>query len=362
MQKRTKTAEEVKVNNNNFTFANLNEPSQEKFLLMKTKVSLIISMMLMCVCFTVQAQEIKGKPIAEIFTDFHVNINDTTQNTGFGLNRAYMGYQFLPGGNLSAKLIVNIGEPDELPAGSEPRRYAYYREASISWSDDRLTISMGITGTRIFEFQQKFWGKRYIANTYQSINDYGFVADLGVSADYIFNEVLKADLTIMNGEGYSNLQNDNNLRYSVGFTITPEERIAIRLYGDIQKQETLWQPVLIGFIGFRNSIITIGGELSYKSNIDINRGHHAWGFSATGGINITGNTEIFGRYDFISSVVMSGDALKWNYLNDGSFMVAGIQRTLSSNIKLAFNYQGYYPYSTSRQVTDMFYLNALFKF
>jgi hypothetical protein len=309
-----------------------------------------------------QTLETCGKPIVEIFTDFHINFNDTAKHTGFDLNRAYLGYHFIPGGKISAKIIINIGSPDDLAAGSVPHRYAFCREASLIWSDEKLTVSLGITGTRIFEFQQKFWDKRYVANTYQSINGYGFVADLGLAVDYIFNDFLKADLTLMNGEGYSNLQHDNNFRTSVGFTITPTEVIAIRLYGDIQKQEGLWQPVLIAFAGLKNDLITIGGEISYKSNIDLIQGHHAWGVSATGGISLSEKLEFFGRYDFSSSVIIGSDIMKWNYLKDGSFAIAGLQYTLSQNAKLALNYQGRYPYSPLNMPTDMLFLNALFKF
>jgi hypothetical protein len=309
-----------------------------------------------------QAEETYSRLITEIFTDFHVNFNDTTKHTGFDLNRAYLGYHFLPGGNLSAKIILNIGSPEDLAEGSNPRRYAFFREASMIWSNDDLTITMGITGTRIFEFQQKFWGKRYIANTYQSINGYGFVADLGVAVDYKFNEIVRADITLMNGEGYSELQLDNDLKSSLGITITPTETIALRIYSDIQHQYGLWQTVFVGFAGFKNDLITIGGEISYKSNIDLENGHHAWGISATGGLNVTKKIEIFGRYDVSSSVIMPADIIRWNYLKDYSFVVAGIQYTLSPNAKLALNYQGRYPYSSSNMSTDLIYLNVLFKF
>jgi len=309
-----------------------------------------------------QIKEIPGKPIAEIFTDFHLNFNDTTEKTGFGLNRSYLGYQFLPEGNFSAKIVINIGAPDDLAAGSEPRRYAYCREASITWSDQNLSISMGITGTRIFEFQQKFWGKRYIAKPYQSINGYGFVADLGITVDYKISDLLKADLTIMNGEGYSNIQLDNNVKTSMGVNITPGKNLAFRLYGDIQRAENLWQPVFIGFAGFRNELLYFGGEISYKSNIDITEGHHAWGISATGGINLSRKTELFGRFDYVSSVILPNGILKWNYKADGNFAIAGIQYTVSDNVKAAINYQGRYPYAPNGLVTDLVYLNALFKF
>lgn len=308
------------------------------------------------------SQDSQGKHIAEIFSDFRLNLADTAGKTGFNLKRAYLGYQFTPGGNITAKIIVNLGAPDELADGSKPHRYAFYREASLTWSENRLSVSMGITGTRIFAFQQNFWGKRYVAIPYQAANGYGFVADLGLAADYIINEYLKVDLTVMNGEGYSNLQLDNNLRTSVGLTITPDDKFAFRLYGDIQKVMNLWQPVFIAFAGYKDKLITIGGEFSYKSNIDVVKGHHGFGVSATGGINITEKTELFGRFDFISSVIMPGDALKWNYVSDGNFIIAGIQRTLSPNAKVALNYQGFYPYSSTGLVSDQLLVNVLFKF
>lgn len=103
-----------------------------------------------------QTTEISGKPIAEIYTDFHLNLNDTAKTTGFGLNRAYLGYNFLPAGNFSGSIIVNIGSPDDLPEGAIHRRYAYFREASLSWTNEKINVSFGITGTRIQNYQQKF--------------------------------------------------------------------------------------------------------------------------------------------------------------------------------------------------------------
>jgi hypothetical protein len=329
---------------------------------MKKNLLALIPLLLSCITASGQEQQVQGNAIAEIFTDFHININDTARHTGFALNRAYFGYRFLPGGNFSAQIIINVGSPEDLVTGSTPHRYAFFREASIAWSDKRLTLTMGITNTKLFEFQQKFWGKRYVANTYQSINGYGFVADLGVTAEFKVNKVLQADLILMNGEGYNNLQVDDNLRLSLGLTITPAESLAIRLIGDIQKKDGLWQPMAVGFIGFKNDLITVGGEVSYKSNLDLNKGHHAWGISATGGLNITKKTEIFSRFDYSSSVRVPGDLLQWNYRKDGSLIIAGIQHTFSPNVKIAVDYQGTYPYSSLRQISDLFYINALFKF
>ena len=309
-----------------------------------------------------QTVDQKGKPIAEIFTDFHLNLNDTSKTTGFGLNRAYLGYNFTPEEHLSGTIIVNIGKPEDLAPGSVAKRYGYFREASISYSTENLKISLGITGTRLFDFQQKFWGKRYLANTYQSLNGYGFVADLGIAADYRINDILKADLTIMNGEGYNNIDIDNSIRTTIGLNITPDTHFAIRLYGDITRVKEVWQPMFIGFVGYKNETVTIGAEVTYKSNLDTIAGHHAWGISGTAAMSVAKNTEVFARYDFSTSRVPSDEVMPWNYKRDGVFLITGIQYSFTPNIKIALDYQGVHPYYSSRQVTETLLLNALFRF
>jgi hypothetical protein len=309
-----------------------------------------------------QTAAIQGKPIAEIFADFHYNLDDSLKTTGFGLNRAQFGYNFLPTGYFSGTIIVNIGVPEDLAAGSVHRRYAYFREASITYAKDKLNMSFGITTTRLFDFQQKFWGKRYIANTYQSINGYGFVADLGVVMDYKFNDVVTADVTIMNGEGYSDLQLDNSLRTSAGVTISPVKPLAIRLYGDISRPHGVLQYTLIGFAGYKNELITIGAEASYKSNLDMLEGHDAWGLSATGSVSLSKKTEIFVRYDYSTSVIAHGDILEWNYNNDGRFAVYGFQYTFNPNFRIAIDYQGTFPTDSGKQVSDAIFLNLHFRF
>jgi hypothetical protein len=303
-----------------------------------------------------------GKPIAEIFTDFHLNLDNPTKTTGFGLNRAYIGYSIKPEGSFSGTLIVNIGNPDDLVEGSIRRRYAYFREASVSYAKDKLIVSFGITGTRIFDFQQKFWGKRYIANTYQSINGYGSVADLGVAVDYKFDDTWKGDITIMNGEGFSDIQLDNSVRASAGLTFTPVKQIAARIYGDVENPDDRWRYMIVAFFGFKNDLLTIGGEVSYKSNLDAIEGHDAWGISATGGINIFKKTELFTRYDYSTSVNLSGESHPWNWPNDDKFSVYGVQYTFNENVRMALNYQGIYPYNPGNHVTDAIYVNAMFRF
>jgi hypothetical protein len=328
---------------------------------MKKILPVLVFMLLIFQSGYSQSIEPPGKPITEIFTDFHLNINDTAY-TGFSLNRAYLGYQFVPGDKFTGKIILNVGSPEDLAPGSTPHRYSFFREVSLTWSDGKFSVTGGITGTRMFQYQQTFWGKRYIANTYQSLNGYGLVADLGLVVEYKFSDIVSADYTLMNGEGYANIQLDNNLKNSLGITITPDSHLAIRIYDDIIRKEGVWQDLLIAFVGFKNDLFTIGSEISYKSNIDLTRGHNLWGVSSTGGVNITKKTELFMRYDYAASVRLTGDLYPWNYLNDGSFIIAGFQFTLSPNVKIAFDYQGKHPYESGAKERGLIFVNALFKF
>jgi len=309
-----------------------------------------------------QTIENTGKPIAEIYSDLHYNFNNSGKTTGFGLNRAYLGYKYFATDNFSAIIEIEIGTPEDLAAGSKSRRYAYYREASINYSKDKLNITLGITGTRLFDYQQKFWGKRYIANTFHSLNGYGFVADLGIAVDYKFSDLFQADFTLMNGEGYSSLQMDNNLKSSLGVTFTPVKQLALRIYGDLAKQSGLWQTTLVGFAGYKNDYCTLGAEISYKTNLDLISGHDAWGISGTGAINLTSKIEFFTRYDYSTSVILPGDDREWNFSKDGTFLITGFQYTFNKVVKIALDYQSTFPSDASLTSTRFLYLNVLFKF
>jgi hypothetical protein len=323
----------------------------------------IVTVILLFASVSLRSQNIEnsGKPIAEIFTDFHYNLAGGEKTTGFNLSRAQFGYNYFANENFSALLKVEVGNPKELAPGSKERRYAFYREASITYSKEKLNLSFGITGTRLFEYQQKFWGKRYIADTYQSINGYGYVADLGIAADYKFNDIVEADISLMNGEGYSSIQLDNELKSSMGITITPIKELAFRAYGDIMKIKGFWQSTMVGFAGYKTEKVTIGAELSYKSNLDT-VGHHAWGISGTGAISLTKKLEFFTRYDYSTSVTVSGETTNWNMAKDGSFLITGFQYTFNKIVKVALDYQATFAKDKTKGFSDLIFINSIFKF
>ncbi len=309
-----------------------------------------------------QLTQIPGKPIAEIFTDFHYTPGDTTKYTGFGITRAHLGYKYTPEGNFSSEIIVNIGIPEDLAPGSVSKRYAYFREAAIIYSKDNLTFNFGIVSTRTFDLQQGFWGKRYLGPEFQALYGYGSVADLGIVIDYKISDLLKVDFSLLNGKGYTNIQYDNSLKTAAGVTIITPGKLYVRLYGDIMKPLGVWQTTMIAFAGIKNDIFIFGGEASYKTNLDLVHKHDVWGLSANGAIFIGENSELFARYDYASSLSLADTNIQWAYEKDNTYFIGGLQHIFSNNLKAALNYRRSNPCDPSKKSLNSVYLNAMFKF
>jgi hypothetical protein len=308
-----------------------------------------------------QSPEPSGKPIMQIITDFHINTNDTAKTTGFGISRAYFGYNYNPGNNFSCQIVLNIGTPEELPKQASPRRYAYFREASVTYAKDRVHVSFGITTTRHFDYLQKFWGKRFIANEFEVRNKYGNIADLGVVLDYRFSDKLSGDVAVTNGEGYSDIQLDNGVKAAAGLTYKPTNQLVLRFYNDLNNNNGVLQYTLSSFGGIDNKWINFGASLHYKTNMDKVEGHDGWGISSTGSVKLPHNFEIFARYDYSGSVTLTGETNPWNYLKDANLVIFGLQKNINANFKLAVDYQDSIPYSMELPSSGFIFINALFK-
>jgi hypothetical protein len=329
---------------------------------MKRLIPVLLFLVIFAQILNSQPVVSQGKPFAEIFTNFHYNLDDTSKTTGFGLDRVYVGYNYTPEGNFSAMIILNLGNPEDLAAGSVPKRYAYFREASVKYTKDRLTLNFGMVNTRFEDFQQGFWGKRYLGSEYQAIYGYCSVADLGVVVDYQLNDLIKINFSLLNGEGYTNVQIDNSLRTAIGIIINTPDNAVFKIYGDINKPGGVWQTTMLAFAGFKNDRFSFGAEASYKSNLDSLYGHNVWGISGTGSIFLNEKSEIFGRYDYTASVVMPGEDFQWDYSKDETYFIGGIQHIFSDNLKMALNYRRTNPYESGKQTTNAIYLNAAFRF
>ena len=202
---------------------------------MKTKV--ILAGLLACIGITAQAQdtkteEPKGKAIVQVFGNFHTGFGAENDDRGFELERSYFGYEYNFGNGLSAKAVMDIGKSSSV---DDYQRIAYIKNAMVSWKKGGLTLNGGLISTTQFNFQEKFWGYRYIMKSFQDEYKFGSSADLGISVAYKFADWLSADAIIVNGEGYKKIQVNDGLNYGLGVTLTPVKGFQIRLYGGLNE-------------------------------------------------------------------------------------------------------------------------------
>ena len=167
------------------------------------KKTMIMAGLLACMGITAKAQdtksgEPKGKAIVQVFGNFHTGFGAENDDRGFELERSYLGYEYKLGNGLSVKGVMDIGKSSDV---SDYQRIAYIKNAMVSWKTRNLTLNGGLISTTQFNFQEKFWGYRYIMKSFQDQYKFGNSADLGISATYQFANWISADAIIVNGEG-----------------------------------------------------------------------------------------------------------------------------------------------------------------
>lgn len=318
----------------------------------------ILAALLACTCLTVSAQkskeEPKGKAIVQVFGNFHTGFGHDNNDRGFDLDRSYLGYQYDLGDGLQIKGVMDIGQSDDV---NDYHRIAYIKNALISWKNGNFTLNGGLISTIQYNMQEKFWGYRYIMKSFQDQYKFGNSADLGISASYKFNDWLMADAIVVNGEGYKKIQKNDGLMYGIGATITPIEGLSMRIYyglnegSDDTKED---KQNLATFIGYKENGFSLGAEYNLYKNDGNVKGQDMYGFSIYGSAKLNKNSEIYARYDDLSSKD------HWNEAKEESAVIAGLQFKLGKYVKIAPNFRMNMPKMNGSENRYMAYVSCYF--
>lgn len=324
------------------------------------KKNWILATLLACTCLTVSAQksneEPKGKAIVQVFGNFHTGFGHDNNDRGFELDRSYLGYQYDLGDGLQIKGVMDIGQSDDV---NDYHRIAYIKNAQISWKNGNFTLNGGLISTIQYNMQEKFWGYRYIMKSFQDQYKFGNSADLGISASYKFNDWLTADAIIVNGEGYKKIQKNDGLMYGIGATITPIEGLSLRIYyglnegSDDTKED---KQNLATFIGYKGNGFSLGAEYNLYKNDGNVKEQDMSGFSIYGSAKLNKNSEIYARYDDLSSKD------HWNEAKEESAVIAGLQFKLGKYVKIAPNFRMNMPKMDGAENRYMAYVSCYFGF
>ena len=325
------------------------------------KKNVILAGLLACIGITAQAQntkteEPKGKAIVQVFGNFHSGFGTENDNRGFELERSYLGYEYKLSKGLSVKGVMDIGKSNDV---SDYQRIAYIKNAMVSWKTSNLTLNGGLISTTQFNFQEKFWGYRYIMKSFQDQYKFGNSADLGISATYKFTNWLSADAIIVNGEGYKKIQKNDGLNYGLGTTLTPAKGLQIRLYGGVNESSEQDKKNIVNmaaFIGYKNDKFTIGAEYNKMWNASYKEGQDQYGYSVFASAKLNKKTDVYARLDDLCS---KDD---WNKAKDEQNTILGAQFKLGKYVKIAPNFRMSMPKADGADNGYSAYINCYFGF
>ena len=317
--------------------------------------------MLACMGITAQAQdakteEPKGKAIVQVFGNFHTGFGAENDDRGFELERSYLGYEYKLNKGLSVKGVMDIGKSNDV---SDYQRIAYIKNAMVSWKSGNLTLNGGLISTTQFNFQEKFWGYRYIMKSFQDQYKFGNSADLGISATYKFADWLSADAIIVNGEGYKKVQKNDGLNYGLGTTLTPAKGLQVRLYGGINESSEQGKENIVNmaaFVGYKCDKFSIGAEYNKMWNASYKDGQDQYGYSVFASAKLDKKTEVYARLDDLCS---NDD---WNKAKDEQAAILGAQFKLGKYVKIAPNFRMSMPKADGADNGYAAYINCYFGF
>jgi hypothetical protein len=325
------------------------------------KKNVILAGLIACMSITAQAQdakteEPKGKAIVQVFGNFHTGFGAENDDRGFELERSYLGYEYKLNKSLTVKGVMDIGKSSDV---SDYHRMAYIKNAMVSWKTGNLTLNGGLISTTQFNFQEKFWGYRYIMKSFQDQYKFGSSADLGISATYKFADWLSADAIIVKGEGYKKVQKNDGLNYGLGTTLTPAKGLQIRLYGGLNESGEQGKENIVNmaaFVGYKSDKFAIGAEYNKMWNASYKEGQDQYGYSVFASAKLDKKTEVYARFDDLCS---KDD---WNKAKDEQAAILGAQFKLGKYVKMAPNFRMSMPKADGLDNRYSAYINCYFGF
>ncbi|MDX9908138.1 MAG: hypothetical protein RBS23_01660 [Mariniphaga sp.] len=335
------------------------------------RFSLLLTTVLMFVTMVLKAQDSanvyhfdfkKLKPVVQVFGTASYNFDNN--NYGYSFGRAHLGIQYQFNEKWNAKIIIDRGRATSvgeltvtdtsgniLTVQNTFVEGAYYtmflKFASLQWIvNDKLTLEGGAILQNHYITQEKFWGLRYVAQTFQDLYWKIPSSDLGFIAYYKINNIFSLDIAITNGEGPRVKQDAfGRVKFAGGINVNPSQKIETRFfYQNRQSKTNSEKPeqLFSVFAGYKPTAkLRIGGEFNYMGNFENISNLNSYGLSFYSAYSLTNKTELFARYDRLLYEVL--DNIPISNKEDGNTFMAGISHSPFKGVNLSLNYQGWLP-------------------
>ncbi|WP_029904508.1 hypothetical protein [Prevotella sp. 10(H)] len=302
-------------------------------------------------CFAQDSTAFKpsGKIIARSFIDYSTGFGHVNHEKGFDITRAFLGYNYKFTRTFSGQVIIDGASGKSSSNDIE----VHLRNAFVNWSDKGFNINVGLTGLMQFSIQENYFMHRYVLKSFQDLNKMAPSVDLGVTAEYKFNDYISADVSITNGEGYKKIKKDNNMRYAAGISLHPIKNTILRVYADIYNDDEAGRDALPEsatdakykdqyslslFAGYQDKNISGGVEYNRVYNKGFIEKKDYYGYSAYASGKVASKWRVFARYDLMDSTNPDNFTSPWNSL-DGQLMMIGVEFQPLKQLKIAPNFR-----------------------
>jgi len=325
------------------------------------------------------------QPIVQVFSAAGYTLSKGAENKfGFGIGRAHLGLKYCFSDRWNAKIIIDRGRPtmpgplfvtdssgNSLNIENNIKTGSYYtmtlKFASLQWNaTDKLTIEAGSILQNHYITQERFWGYRYVSQTFQDLYYHIPSGDLGIIAYYRFSPALRVDLAITNGEGFRVNQDPfGNVKTSFGLDLDPTGNIQTRVFMHIKPSDNPLLPeteyLFSVFAGYKSETgARIGAEYNRMQNYQNSNHLSSGGFSVYGSYPFSKKMAFFARYDRLLFHYTTEPLIPFQ--GNGTFLLAGIHFQPVMGVSLSANYRAFFADASAENPVHQLLINTEFKF
>lgn len=296
---------------------------------------------------TITRSEIKQKLFGNIFTGFYYGLNQNLlPRQAFEISTALLGYQVEIDNKVKATLIYDVTKTtsdisvkDTSKNSLEVSYFkgsdytAFLKQAQIDWTFAKgFEFSVGqLLNQQYLTLQDKFWGYRYVAYTFQEKYKFGSPADFGARLTWRKPDMLNVGIGAVNGDGAFYKQDSRSLMlYSLNLEYFPVKNLTLKFYYDISPDGDLpARMVYSGFVGYKTEKWKIGAEYNNLIHPNYLMDKYYSGISVYGGVKIYKKLEILARYDFIEKSAI--------LIDSSQYAILGLQYEPAKNFFISVN-------------------------
>ncbi len=249
-----------------------------------------------------------------IFADFYHDFNNNTKPpSGFEMATALFGMHTDLSKKVKAQLIYDVtrttNDIQVLDSNNtaltvnyfEGSKYtAFLKQAEMDWMfAPHFELDVGqLLNQQYLTVQDKFWGYRFVAVTFQEMYRFGNPADFGMRLTYHLKDKLNWSVGSVNGEGPFRHQDEKgNLQYFNNIEYMPNDKWMIKLYSDYEPDGNQFRSANALFVSYKAKNLRVGLEYNRVDFNKIQSENNLEGLSLYQSIKLTEKLDIFWRYD-----------------------------------------------------------------